>query len=191
MGEGQVSRGPVAGKASGYTSVVSPEPVFEEASLTGDELFSAPPYQLDRSRFPADRPLLVIFEQGKCHACDVLHTEPLANGTVRKWLSRYEVVQLDMWDDRTPVVTPEGVRLTPREWATRLQLFYAPTLVFFDERGREIVRIDAVVQFFRLSGVLQYVYEKGYLEEPVFQRWRRKKNLESQADAARASARGE
>ena len=80
------------------------------------------------------------------------------------------------------------MRLTPREWAERLGLFYAPTLVFFDARGQEIVRIDSVVQFYRLSGVLQYVYEKGYLEEPIFQRWRRKKNLEQQGESARTAS---
>ncbi|MDJ0871250.1 MAG: thioredoxin fold domain-containing protein [Gammaproteobacteria bacterium] len=169
-----------------YLALADPPPVFEEDALAEDELFSAPPYMLDRRRFPADQPLLVVFEQGKCHACDVLHTEPLGDAGVRDWLSRFDVVQLDMWDDRTPLVTPAGARLTPRAWAARLGLFYAPTLVFFDERGREVMRIDSVVQFYRLRGVLQYVHEKGYVEEPIFQRWRRQENLD---DAARSASR--
>ena len=170
-----------------YLARADPPPVFEEDDVIEDELFATPPYMLDRSRFPAGQPLVVVFEQGKCHACEVLHTEPLKNDSVRDWLTQFEVVQLHMWDDETPVLTPDGTRLTPRDWSARLGLYYAPTLIFFDERGREIVRIDSVVQFYRLNGVLQYVYEKGYVQEPIFQRWRRKKNLEQRRSAETAA----
>ena len=73
---------------------------------------------------------------------------------------------------RPPVLTPDGRRLTPCRWAERLQLFYTPTLVFFDVNGQEIFRIDSVVQFFRLAGVLRYVAEKAYQDHPVFQHWK-------------------
>jgi len=78
------------------------------------------------------------------------------------------------------VLTPDGKRLTAREWARRLGLFYAPTVVFFDERGKEVFRIDSVVRLYRLRGVLQYVLAKGYLEAPTFQRWR---EMQSQGQA--------
>ena len=152
-----------------------------EGELTPDPLFTDPPYALDRSRFPAAEPLLVIFEQPSCHACDVLHSEPLQAPEIRERLRGFEVVQLDMWDDWTPVLTPGGERTTPFQWGRDLELFYAPTLVFFDEGGREVMRVDSVVQFNRLNGVLQYVEEKGYLEEPLYQRWRRAREIEARA----------
>jgi hypothetical protein len=43
-----------------------------------------------------------------------------------------------MWSD-TPVVTPSGERTTAREWAAELGLFYAPSILFFDERGSELL----------------------------------------------------
>ena len=143
---------------------------FEPGDLIEDPLFEPPPYQLDRSRAPADLPLLVIFEQSDCHACDVLHTDPLRREIIRKPLANFEVVQLEMHAD-TPVVTPQGKSTTAREWARSLGLFYAPTLIFFDEHGREIIRVESVVQFVRLRNVLNYVLSKGYLEEPSFLRW--------------------
>lgn len=149
-----------------------------EGELNPDPLFAAPPYALDRSRFPASQPLLVIFEQPNCHACDVLHSEPLQEPEIRDQLEGFEVVQLNMWDDWTPVLTPGGDKTTPFQWGRRLELFYAPTLVFFDEGGREVMRVDSVIQFNRLNGVLQYVLEKGYEQEPLFQRWRRLKRIE-------------
>ena len=59
-----------------------------------------------------------------------------------------------------------------REWARSLGLFYAPSLMFFDEHGREIIRVDSVVRFYRLRNVLNYVTSRGYLLEPRYQRWR-------------------
>jgi len=143
---------------------------FEGEPLIEEPFFDPPPYNLDRSRFAAAMPLVVFFEQGDCHACDVLHTEPLKRQVVLDALAPFQAVQLDMRAD-TAVVTPQGKATTAREWAHELGLFYAPTLIFFDEQGREIIRIDSVVQFVRLRNVLDYVASKGYLEEPNFLQW--------------------
>jgi len=72
----------------------------------------------------------------------------------------------------TPVLTPGGQKMTAQQWADQLQLDYAPTLVLFDEKGREIIRIDSVVWFYRLQNILNYVISKGYHQFPTFQAWR-------------------
>lgn len=156
-----------------YLEQADPPPLFADETLNPDPLFSPPPFALDRSRFPARKPLLVIFEQPRCHACDVLHSEPLQNPLVRKRLESFEVVQLNVWDDTAPVLTPDGKRRTARQWARDLGLFYAPTLLLFDERGKEVFRVESVVQFFRLANVLRYVADKAYLKYPLFQLWNR------------------
>ena len=84
--------------------------------------------------------------------------------------NRFESVQLDMWAD-TPLIKPDGRPSTARRWAEELGIFYAPSIVFFDERGQEIIRVDSVVHFFRLRNVLNYVISRGYLTEPNFLRW--------------------
>ncbi|MCP4409441.1 MAG: thioredoxin fold domain-containing protein [Gammaproteobacteria bacterium] len=165
-----------------YLAKADPPLLFEGEALNHDDLFISPPYVLDRSHFQASRPMLVIFEQPKCHACDILHSEPLQNKVVRQRLQGYEVVQLNVWDRETPVLTPGGERLTPFEWAVQLKLSYTPTLLLFDERGQEIMRIESVVQFFRLAGILRYVAEKGYIEDPVFYQWKRK-NIDQEREA--------
>jgi len=155
-----------------YLAQANPPPLFDDEALISDPLFMQPPFALDRRHFPASQPLAVIFEQPKCHACDVLHSEPLQDSLVRERFQGFDVVQLNVWDGNTPVITPDGRRVTPSEWAADLKLFYTPTLIFFDIRGQEIFRIDSVVQFFRLAGVLRYVAEKAYQEHPVFQHWK-------------------
>ncbi len=144
---------------------------FDPEGLNEEDFFEPGPPMLDRSRIPAQRPLVVFFEQGKCHACDVLHTEPLRDPTVLSALSGFEAVQVNMWS-HAPLITPGGIRTTARDWARTLGVFYAPTLVFFDERGKEVFRIESVVRFHRLRAVLEYVSSKAYLSQPYFQRWR-------------------
>lgn len=143
---------------------------FEEGDLVEEPFFERPPYHLDRSRVPATQPLVVFFEAGDCHACDVLHTDPLARKSIRRRLMGLETVQLDMRAD-TPVVTPAGQATTARAWAEELGLFYAPSILFFDEYGREIIRLDSVTQFFRLRNVLNFISTKGYLTEHNFLQW--------------------
>ncbi len=143
---------------------------FEPGDLVEEPFFAPPPFNLDRSRFPSQMPLVVFFEQGDCHACDILHTQPLGRETVRKLFNNLESIQLDMWAD-TPVVKPNGERTTARRWAEELGIFYAPSILFFDENGEEIIRVESVVHLFRLRNVLNYVISRGYLTEPNFLRW--------------------
>jgi thioredoxin-related protein len=144
--------------------------VFDLDELNVQDFFAPPPYNLDRSRFPGERPLAVFFEQGECHACDVLHGQSLRKPAIYRLFEGFDNVQLDMWSD-TPVITPDGRRTTARDWAADLGLFFAPTIIFFDERGQEIMRVDSVVGFFRLRNVLNYVTSKAYLTES-YQSWR-------------------
>jgi thioredoxin-related protein len=144
------------------------------------ELFGAPPHVLDRRAAPAARLLLVLLERPGCDSCEQFHRKVLAAPTIRALVKRYEAIQLDTTDDRTRVVTPSGERLSPRQWAARLDVAYAPALVFFDERGQEVYRLDSELLRERTEGSLQLVLEKGYLDEPQLQRWR---NLKGQRHA--------
>ena len=144
---------------------------FEPGDLNEQDFFSPPPYNLDRSRIAAQRPLVVFFEQGDCHACDVLHGDPLRDPGILGFFGDLDTVQLDMWSN-TPLVTPDGKRTTAREWAESLGLFYAPSLIFFDERGKEIIKVDSVVRFYRLNNVLTFIRSGAYRDQPNFMRWR-------------------
>jgi thioredoxin-related protein len=82
-------------------------------------------------------------------------------GPCAVWLKRLDSVQLDM-RAATPVVTPSGERTRARDWAAALGLFHAPTLIFFDEQGREILRLDSLARFYRLGQVLSYITSGAY-----------------------------
>ncbi len=159
--------------------------VFEAGGLNEEEFFLQGPLALDRSRRAGERPLAVFFEQADCHACDVLHTGPLRDSEVRSLLYQLESVQIDMWSEN-PVITPRGERTRANAWASDLGLFYTPTLIFFDQQGHEILRVDSVVQFFRLRGVLEFVASGAYREFDTFQAWRAERRNQRQEPLSKA-----
>lgn len=140
--------------------------------LNASPVFRPPPYNLDRRTPSSSRvPLLVFFEEPRCHPCDVLHGGPMNNTAISGRLRAFEVVQLNMQSD-TPVVTTQGEATTASQWAKELGVDYAPTLVFFDEEGKEVIRINSVVGFYRLNKVLDYVLSRGYKHYPSYIAWR-------------------
>ena len=154
-----------------YMARANPPPKFDLEDMNEQAFFEVPPYGLDRSHFAAEKPLVVFFERHNCHACDILHSDPLEDESTRELLSEFETVQLDMWSEQK-VLTPAGKRSTAREWSRELGIFNTPTLVFFDRVGNEVFRIDSVVRLYRLRGVLEYVLAEGYETAPNYQRWR-------------------
>ncbi|WP_198019503.1 thioredoxin family protein [Thioalkalivibrio paradoxus] len=154
-----------------YLDRADPPPKFDVDDINVRDFFQSPPHMLDRSRIPAQRPLVVFFERRACHACDVLHSEPLQDDSVLDLIRLFDAVQLDL-DADTPVITPAGERTTAEEWGRELDIHWAPTMVFYDERGQEIIRIDSVVALTRLRNVMNYVLTRAYEEYPTFERWR-------------------
>jgi thioredoxin-related protein len=155
-----------------YMERADPPPRFSLDDLNEDDQILKGPVNLDRRAYAGSKPLAVIFEQKECHACDLLHSEPLNNEITRQWLKGFELRQLDAWSD-TPVVTPQGKKITAVDWAEKLGIHYMPTTVFFDERGKEIMRIDSVVKLYRMRGVLSYILSGGYLHYDSYQQWSR------------------
>lgn len=152
------------------------EPVAGSKELNPQSFFSPPPYNLSS----AEKPLAVFFEQRQCPNCDTLHGKIMAEPQTRGFIEQFHVIQLDMWSD-TPVVTPSGESLAARDWAESLEVSYAPTIVFFDASGREVIRTDSYFKTFHTQSVMDYVLSGAYNEEASFQRY-----ISDRADALRA-----
>ena len=155
---------------SEYFARASQGEYFLLGGLTERDFFLEPPYDMT-SLVDNGKPTAVFFEQGNCHACDLLHSDPLAKDDSIAEIEKMNVIQLNMWAD-TEVVTPDGKDTTAKDWARSLNIFYAPSIVFFDPKGKEIMRVDSVTQFYRLLGVLDYINRKGYEKGIDYQMWR-------------------
>jgi|WetSurMetagenome_2_1015567.scaffolds.fasta_scaffold14007_1 thioredoxin-related protein len=133
-------------------------------------LFFSPPFQLQRNHQAASRPLLIIFEQPNCHACNLLHRDILTDTVIYNYLKNFEIIRLSRWTE-TPLITPSGEKMTANLWANELGIFYTPSFLFFDEHGQQILRVESVIQRIRFHQILKYILQKGYVETPIFERW--------------------
>ena len=128
--------------------------------------FLKPPYDLSALD---KKPLIVFFEQKDCAQCDVLHTKILPLAETKSQTQRFNAVILDMWSN-APLVTPQGKRTTARDWARELNIIYAPSAVLFD-KGKEIIRTEAMLKAFHVQSVMDYVASGAHLSQPNLQRY--------------------
>ncbi len=144
--------------------------------------FVKPPFNFDRSRKTAAKPLAVLFEQKHCAACDEMHALSFKDKATLALLGKFDVARLELFGTQ-PVVTPAGKNLNEEQWARELKVAYTPTIVFFDAQGKEVFRVEAYLRPFHFVSSLDYVAGGAYRTQPNFQRY-------IQARAERIRARG-
>jgi thioredoxin-related protein len=146
-----------------------------------DEDFYLDERDLGKLIADSDKPLAVYFESSDCAECQILHQRILKDKATRKLVLQASNVQLDVASNQM-LTTPAGKKLSARQWAEELGISYTPSVVFFDTRGAEVMRIGAFIKTFHFQSVYAYVLEKAYLEEPEFQRY-----ISARADHIRES----
>jgi thioredoxin-related protein len=129
------------------------------------------------------KPLMVLFEQKECAACDELHWEAFPRTEVKALRERFTVARIDM-ASREPVQTPTGQLRPARDWARSIGVFYTPSLVFFERGGKEVFRVEGYLRPFHFAASLDYVASGAYRQQAEFQRF-------VEARAAERRARGE
>ena len=135
--------------------------------MHSQDFFAAAPYDLTRKN---KKPLVVFFEQKDCPNCDTLHQKVLIDKSIRDTIKDFDAVQLDMWSE-TPITTPDGEKTTAKAWAKSLDVKYAPTIVAFNEAGKEVIRSEAFFKIFHTNGIMTYVSSGSYKKQPSFQRY--------------------
>lgn len=128
------------------------------------------PLKLKDDRKDSGRPLLVIFEQTDCDACDELHKDILTRKEVGYALSNLDIAVIDVNTDSS-LQTPDGRDQKITDWVKSLEIKYTPSLVFFDTDGGEVFRTEAYLKTFHLHGAMDYVISGAYQWQPEFQRF--------------------
>jgi thioredoxin-related protein len=85
-------------------------------------------------------------------------------------LQGFDVALVDIWSAEA-LITPGGKRMKATEWAERLGIQYAPSMLFFDSSGREVFRAEAYLRTFHTHAVIDYVGTGSYRDQPNFQRF--------------------
>ena len=145
---------------------------LEDATLEG------PPFDL--SRRDPERPLLALFEQQRCLACDELHQDIFRRPETRALLERFEVAVLDI-RSADPMVSPEGTATTSLDWAVAQRVKVAPTLVIYDAGGAEAIRSEGYLKAFHVQSILDYVASGAHRTTPDFQRYLQARSEQLQA----------
>ncbi len=125
---------------------------------------------LDKISAASGKPLAVYFEAPDCAECATMHARILSDQATRKLVHQADNIQLDVGSSEQ-ITTPAGKRTSVKQWARELGIAYTPSVVFFDDAGKEVMRISAFLKTFHFQSVYAYVLDKAYLDEPEFQRY--------------------
>ncbi|MGM0595282.1 MAG: thioredoxin family protein [Pseudomonadota bacterium] len=133
-----------------------------------EEGFLQPPYDLERKA--GDKPLLVLFEQKECAVCDEMHGDAFRRPESRELMENFDIAVVDIWSKQV-LTTPAGHRISAKEWTKRKAIKYVPSMVFFDDSGKEVFRTEAYLRPFHLQSAMDYVASGAYRSQPEFQRF--------------------
>ncbi len=136
--------------------------------LNEQTFFMKPPFNLARKR--GDKPLAVLFETRHCAPCDELHKEGFKREKTLAAMSRFDIARFSL-SGREALVTPDGRNSNAEAWSKELGVSYTPSVVFFDDQGKEVFRLEAYLRPFHFAGSFEYVGSGAYRKEPEFQRF--------------------
>ncbi len=146
-----------------------------KVAATTDKTYTLPaalptPLRLQDARKDSKRPLMVVFAQSECDACDELYNDIFKRKELAYSLSNLDLAQANP-DDTAKIQTPDGKEMTVADWAKTLEIKYSPSLLFFDADGKEVFRTEAYFKAFHLHGAMDYVTSGAYGWMPEFQRY--------------------
>ena len=139
-------------------------------TLIERDYFSGPITQLSERSKNANKPLILLFEQGGCRNCETLHDKILSKPESQTLLEAFDLFQIDMWSHES-ITTLEGTESTGRQWSGDLGVNYAPTMILYAADGTEVIRSEAFFKSFHVQSILDYVSSEAWQEEPSFQRY--------------------
>ena len=113
------------------------------------------------------RRVMLYVGQDGCPYCTKLMTANFSQGDiVAKTRAGFVAIALDLWGDRETTWT-DGTVASEKALAARLDVRFTPTLLFLDEAGNVVVRLDGYWPPRRFGAVLDYVAAKAESREPL------------------------
>jgi thioredoxin-related protein len=122
------------------------------------------------SRKNTDKKMAIFFESSNCKECDITHNTLLKNKSTRNNLKKLDVYQVDLNSDEK-ITIPNGQTVTIKEWTKNLNISNTPTIIYFDENGDEIIRVESLFKTFHFQSIIDYVVSDAYKIEKEFQRY--------------------
>lgn len=104
--------------------------------------------------------LLVYIGQDGCPYCAALFNTNFSQKPIVDYTrAHFDAIELNMWGDR-PVTDFDGQALTEKSFAAKHEVWFTPTILFFDGRGNKILRVNGYFPPRRFIAALRYVAEE-------------------------------
>lgn len=101
--------------------------------------------------------VMLIFYQDFCPYCNALVNKNLSQSSIEHYLkTHFVVIAMHMWGDRE-VTAMDGKTYTEKSFARKLDVQFTPTIVFFDEERKEILRLNGYLHPKQFKQALEYV----------------------------------
>lgn len=101
--------------------------------------------------------LMLYFGQDGCPYCrELMRVNFSQREIVEKTRSHFDAIAINMWGDRE-VTWLDGTRHSEKGFAALLKVQFTPTLLFFDEKGKVVLRVNGYYPPHKLAAALDYV----------------------------------
>ena len=113
----------------------------------------------------AGKRVILYFYQDGCPYCKkLLEVNFGLRDIVDRTRRHFDVVAINMWGD-AEVTGMDGRPTTEKQFAAAMKVMFTPTLLFLDEQGRVVMRLDGYYPPHKFAAVLDYV--GGRLEDKM------------------------
>lgn len=100
--------------------------------------------------------LMIFFYQDGCPYCKKILQDNFGQRDIaNKTKNNFDVVSLNIWGDRE--ISFAGKTSIEKDFAANLKVMYTPTLIFFNEQGKAVLRTNGYYHPEKFNAALDYV----------------------------------
>ncbi len=101
--------------------------------------------------------VMLLFTQENCPYCNALVERNLAQQDIETLLkTRFDVVAVNMWGDKE-VTGMDGKHYTEKSFSANQKVQFTPTILFFDEQGKMLLRLNGYLPPAKFKIALDYI----------------------------------
>jgi thioredoxin-related protein len=105
----------------------------------------------------AGKRLVILFHQDGCPYCNALVERNFAQKAIKdKAQKNFDFIAINMWGNRS-ITDADGDQYIEKTFASSLKVQFTPTVLFFNEKGKVILRVNGYHSPQRFSVDLDYV----------------------------------
>jgi thioredoxin-related protein len=153
----------VAGAIAGAAHAAEPAPVRGTGHFTVPAWFKNSFLDLREDVAEAaakKKRLLVYIGQDGCPYCAALFNDNFSQKHIVDYTrAHFDAIELNLWGDR-PVTDFDGETLAEKAFGRKHKAWFTPTMFFFDEQGRQVLRLNGYYPPRQFYAALRYVGER-------------------------------